>query len=57
VLAGGDGADGQRLVAAWQERNGSAMERATRLLGEMRASPAPDLSMLSVALRELRNLA
>ena len=57
VLAGGDGADGTRLVAAWQERNGSAMERATRLLGEMRASPAPDLSMLSVALRELRNLA
>jgi len=33
------------------------MERATRLLEELRAAPAPDLAMLSVALRELRNLA
>ena len=57
VLAGGDGADAPRLVAAWQERHRSALERAIKLLSELRASPTPDLSMLSVALRELRNLA
>ena len=51
------GADAPRLVAAWQERHRGALERATKLLSELRASPPPDLSMLSVALRELRNLA
>jgi len=57
VLAGGEGGDAAQLVAGWQERNRAALERATKLLGELRASPAPDLSMLSVALRELRILA
>jgi hypothetical protein len=28
-----------------------------RVVDEVRAAPAPDLAMLSVALRELRNLA
>jgi glutamate dehydrogenase len=44
-------------VAAWEARQRSAMGRASRLLGELRAVPLPDLAMLSVALRELRNLA
>ena len=58
VLARGAGADDPAaLVAAWESANRDAMERASRLLGELRAAPAADLAMLSVALRELRNLA
>ena len=54
-----DGADGDAaaLVAKWESANREAMERAARLLSELRAAPAPDLAMLSVGLRELRNLA
>ncbi len=44
------------LLAAWQERNQRATERARRLMDELRAVPATDASMLAVALRELRNL-
>ena len=46
-----------RVVARWEARERGALERAARLLGELRAAPAPDLAMLSVGLRELRNLA
>jgi len=55
--AGGEGDAPARLVARWEAANRDAMERAARLLGELRAAPAPDLAMLSVGLRELRNLA
>ena len=44
------------LIARWQSANGVALERARHILGELRSGPAPDLAMLSVALRELRNL-
>ena len=47
---------GTSSLAAWQERNRRAIERAQRLLAELRAAPAADAAMLSVALRELRNL-
>jgi len=57
VFVNGEANDAADLVAAWQARNGHAMDRAGRLLGELRAAPTPDLAMLSVALRELRNLA
>ncbi|MGQ0544783.1 MAG: NAD-glutamate dehydrogenase, partial [Betaproteobacteria bacterium] len=57
VLANGRTQEAAELVAAWQSRNSVSMERAARLLEELRAAPAPDLAMLSVALRELRNLA
>jgi glutamate dehydrogenase len=58
VLAGGDSdATPEILIQAWQDRNDRAIERAARLLGELRAVDAPDASMLSVALRELRDLA
>ena len=40
-----------------QQRNHDAMERAQRLLTELGDAKAVDLAMLSVALRELRNLA
>ena len=46
-----------KLVAAWQDANRRALERAEQLLVELRAVPAPDAAMLSVALRELRSLA
>jgi glutamate dehydrogenase len=57
VLANGHDNDPGALVAAWEARSRETMERASRLLGELRAAPAPDLAMLSVGLRELRNLA
>jgi glutamate dehydrogenase len=58
VLAGGaDIESPAELVAAWEAGNGRTLERAAHLLGELRAVPAPDAAMLSVALRELRALA
>jgi glutamate dehydrogenase len=43
-------------IQAWESANRSARERAARIVDEVRAAAAPDLAMLSVALRELRNL-
>jgi glutamate dehydrogenase len=57
ALAADPPAAGGDLVAAWEARHRAALDRASRILGELRAAPAPDLAMLSVALRELRNLA
>jgi glutamate dehydrogenase len=58
VLAGsGDISARDELLSSWQERNGRAVERARRQMDELRAAPSADASMLSVALRELRNLA
>jgi glutamate dehydrogenase len=57
VGAAGDGSGPEALVGRWESANADAIERAERLLAELRAAPAPDLAMLSVALRELRNLA
>jgi glutamate dehydrogenase len=58
VLAGAnaDGVSPAKRVAVWQDANKRALERATQLLTELRAVPAPDAAMLSVALRELRSL-
>jgi glutamate dehydrogenase len=58
VLANGKvaGATPAKLVAAWQDANRRALERAEHLLAELRAMPAIDSPMLSVALRELRSL-
>ena len=41
---------------AWARRNDGALERAQRLLSELAEARNADLAMLSVALRELRNL-
>ena len=58
VLSAADGLTSRdELIASWQERNRRAAERAKRLTSELRAAPTADASMLSVALRELRNLA
>ncbi|HEV8256826.1 MAG TPA: NAD-glutamate dehydrogenase, partial [Casimicrobiaceae bacterium] len=57
VLHGGaDSGAPAKLVAAWEDRNRRSVERAVQLFGELRASSAVDAAMLSVALRELRNL-
>ena len=57
VLAGGgEDAAPEALVEAWQTGNGRTVERAAQLMGELRAVPAADAAMLSVALRELRAL-
>jgi glutamate dehydrogenase len=58
VLAGGaDIAARAKLIAAWEDRNRRSIARAAQLIGELRAAPTVDTAMLSVALRELRNLA
>ena len=45
------------MLEAWAARNGTALDRAQRLLVELGDAKSTDLAMLSVALRELRNLA
>jgi glutamate dehydrogenase len=58
VLAQGPDTRAPRaLLDAWQERNARVIERSKRLFAELRAAPSTDGAMLSVALRELRNLA
>jgi glutamate dehydrogenase len=56
VLSGGEGGATQ-MLAAWEANNALGLERAQRLLSELGDAKAADLAMLSVALRELRNLA
>ncbi len=58
VLAeGGDLTAATDLIGAWRERNARAIERVQSLLAELRTGGSADAAMLSVALRELRNLA
>lgn len=47
---------GAQMLAAWQTRNRVKLDRAQRLLSELAETQDADLAMLSVALRELRNL-
>ncbi|MEO7390694.1 MAG: NAD-glutamate dehydrogenase [Ramlibacter sp.] len=49
------GAAAEKL-SSWEARNPLAFARAKRLVGELGESANADLAMLSVALRELRNL-
>ncbi|MDF2465289.1 MAG: NAD-dependent glutamate dehydrogenase [Ramlibacter sp.] len=44
-------------LSAWEARNPMTFARARRLVAELADTAVPDLAMLSVALRELRNLA
>jgi glutamate dehydrogenase len=58
VLASGAEQDApEALLAAWTRTKGAPLARAQALLAELRTVPTPDQAMLSVALRELRNLA
>ena len=56
VVSGSQGNASERL-AAWEDRSAAAIARAKRLLAELAEAPSTDLAMLSVALRELRQLA
>ena len=56
VFGGSDAGTATALIGAWQDRNRRSIERAVQLLGELRTAAQPDAAMLSVALRELRNL-
>jgi len=56
VVSAGDGDAAQRLQA-WEQRSAAGIARARRLLAELADSSVADLAMLSVALRELRQLA
>jgi len=56
VLGSGEGGSAQ-MLAAWEAANAVALERAQRVLLELADTKNADLAMLSVALRELRNLA
>jgi len=56
VVRQGQGSATQ-MLAAWESRSGAALERAQRMLVELGDAKGVDLAMLSVALRELRNLA
>ena len=44
-------------IVAWKRRNAVLYERVRQVLSELRTAETPDLAMLSVAMRELRNLA
>ncbi len=55
ALGHGDG-DAGAVLDRWEQGNRQALERAQRLLVELQETPGSDLAMLSVALRELRNL-
>ncbi|HXM82060.1 MAG TPA: NAD-glutamate dehydrogenase [Burkholderiales bacterium] len=48
--------DPAALISAWKTRNSVLYERFRQVLTDLRASESPDLAMLSVAMRELRNL-
>jgi len=56
VVNGSAGTAPQR-VQAWERRSAAVIGRATRLLAELAETPSADLAILSVALRELRQLA
>ncbi len=55
VMNRGSGEPAQ-LLGAWETRNRVELERAQRLLSELADAKSADLAMLSVSLRELRNL-
>jgi glutamate dehydrogenase len=55
VLAGQSGAPAA-MIDAWEAAHAVPLERARRLLADLGETKQADLAMLSVALRELRNL-
>src|SRR2546426_7083743 len=48
--------DPAALISAWKTRNAVVYERFRQVLTDLRTAESPDLAMLSVAMRELRNL-
>ena len=52
-----EGGNATSLCEKWLATHRTAVERATRIVEELRTVTAPEATMLSVALRELRSLA
>jgi glutamate dehydrogenase len=50
------GASADTRLAAWESAHRASRERAAKVVDEVRGAAKPDLAMISVALRELRNL-
>jgi glutamate dehydrogenase len=48
--------DAETLIDTWMEENGSAVERTTAILSDLKEADTLDIAMISVALREIRNL-
>jgi glutamate dehydrogenase len=48
--------DAETLIELWMEENRSAVERANSILSDLKEAETLDIAMLSVALREIRNL-
>jgi glutamate dehydrogenase len=48
--------DAEALIDAWLEENRASVARATSILSDLREAETLDIAMLSVALREIRNL-
>jgi glutamate dehydrogenase len=48
--------DADALIDAWMRENAASVARATALLDDLREAETLDIAMLSVALREIRNL-
>jgi glutamate dehydrogenase len=56
LQAGGPSADASQALAAWMLGREARMERARRMIADIRAARAFDTTTLPVALREVRNL-
>jgi glutamate dehydrogenase len=52
-----DSEDVPELIQAWERDRDVGLARMRHVLGELQTASSPDLAMLSVGLRELRNLA
>jgi glutamate dehydrogenase len=48
--------DAASRIDAWLEHNATTVARCHQILEDLKASPAPDFAMLSVAMREIRDL-
>ena len=48
--------DAEALIDSWAEENRSSVERANAILADLKEAEGIDIAMLSVALREIRNL-
>ncbi|MCB1960351.1 MAG: NAD-glutamate dehydrogenase, partial [Rhodocyclaceae bacterium] len=49
--------DPEALMTVWETRRGTQIDRSQQLFADLKTSTSMDMPMLSVALRELRNLA
>jgi glutamate dehydrogenase len=56
LRTGASASDPAALIAAWKTRSSVLYVRFRQVLSDLRAAESPDLAMLSVAMRELRNL-